>query len=173
MRNIDKYLLFFKKIMFDHIINRMKNVNNIGAIRECFRLTNPLVDVRNIDEFIYSTGKIDILAEAFEKAIYKYDEENIYRSINIIKNWINVNYPFAKFMFKYEEIEEKLKQFQCERDLKLKINEYIANEVIIFDTVDSVMEELNITDEKWRKYIAEQLRGRGFDTSKINTRKRR
>ena len=148
--------------MFDFYIDKFKNLNKIETIRECFLLSNPMVNIRNIDVFIYNTGKIDILTEAFEKAIYKYSEENIDSCINIVKNWININYPFAKLMFKYDYIKEKLVEYQNDREIMYKINNYIVNGTIIYSEPLNIMDALKITDKKWLRYITQQLRGVGI-----------
>jgi hypothetical protein len=90
-----------------------------------------------------------VLKSAFQHANYKYDENNIHRSIKIIQNYLYIHFPIQYREYSYEYIEKALKFYQYDRDIICRINDYISNEEIIYTDPKEIMKELNISEERY------------------------
>ena len=90
-----------------------------------------------------------VLKTAFQHANYKYDENNINRSIKIIQNYLYIHFPIQYREYSYEYIEKALKFYQYDRDIECRINDYISNEEIIYTDPKEIMKELNISEERY------------------------
>lgn len=90
-----------------------------------------------------------VLEIAFLHANYKYDENNIGRSIKIIQNYLHLYFPVQYREYSYEYIEKALRFFQYERDIKCRINDYVSNEENILTDPKEIMKHLNISEERY------------------------
>ena len=91
----------------------------------------------------------EVLKIAFLHANYKYNENNIGRSIKLIQNYLHIYFPVQSREYSYEYIEKALKFFQYDRDIKCRINDYISNEENIITDPKEIMKCLNISEERY------------------------
>ena len=106
-----------------------------------------------------------ILEKAFEKALYIFNDDTIDHSVKIIQNYLYLHCsPEVYSRYSEDVIREALIEYQKDKEIKWRINNYILKGEIIYTDPESIMKKLNITDERYLHDINLVLKSRERQT---------